>query len=481
MQVPRECDSAATVSDQAPLSAIVLAAGLGTRMRSTRAKVLHELGGQPLLRYPLAAVGGLGADPVVVVVGHQADAVREAARASGLAGICAALQEEQRGTGHAVRCALPALEGFSGDILILYGDAPLIRGATLRRLVETHRAEAADLSLLTVRYDDPTGYGRIVRESDGRVRGIVEERDATPAERAITEVNPGFYCVRADVLRPLLAALRDDNTQHEFYLTDIVGLAAQAGRRVIAIETERPAEVAGINTRAELARMEATLRTEIVERWMAAGVTFEDPATAYVGPDVEIGADTVIGPNVTLRGRTRIGSGCRLDGTAWLVDATLADDVHLLFACWVQEAQVGAGAIVGPFARLRPGTRLGERVHIGNFVETKKAVLGAGTKANHLTYLGDCEIGADTNVGAGTITCNYDGFEKHVTKIGDRVQIGSDTQLVAPVAVGDDAYVAAGTTVTKDVPAGALAVSRTPVKLVEGWVERFRARPRRGR
>ena len=472
---------AATVSDQAPLGAIVLAAGLGTRMRSTRAKVLHELGGQPLLRYPLAAVGSLGADPVVVVVGHQADAVREVARASGLAGIRAVLQEEQRGTGHAVRCALPALEGFSGDVLILYGDAPLIRGEMLRRLVETHRAQGADLSLLTVRYENPTGYGRIVRESDGRVRGIVEERDATPAERTITEVNPGFYCVRADALRPLLAALRDDNAQREFYLTDIVGLATQAGHRVIAIETERPAEVAGINTRAELAGMEATLRAEIVGRWMAAGVTFEDPATAYIGPDVEIGADTVIGPNVTLRGRTRIGSGCRLDGTAWLVDATLADDVHLLFACWVQEAHVGAGAIVGPFARLRPGTRLGERVHIGNFVETKKAVLGAGTKANHLTYLGDCEIGADDYVGAGTITCNYDGFEKHVTKIGDRVQIGSDTQLVAPVAVGDDAYVAAGTTVTKDVPAGALAVSRTPVKLVEGWVERFRARPRRGR
>ena len=472
---------AATVTEQGPLSAIVLAAGLGTRMRSSRVKVLHELGGRPLLRYPLAAIGGLGAEPVVVVVGHQADTVREVAHASGLPGIRAVCQEEQRGTGHAVRCALPALEGFSGDVLILYGDAPLIRPGTLRCLVDAHRAERADLSLLTVRYADPGGYGRIVREPDGRVRGIVEERDATPAERAITEVNPGFYCVRAEVLRLLIAALRDDNAQREFYLTDIVGLAARAGRRVIAIETERPEEVAGINTRAELARMEATLRMEIVERLMAGGVTFEDPATAYVGPDVEIGADTVIGPNVTLRGRTRIGSGCRLDGTSWLMDATLADDVHLLFGCWLQEAEVGAGAIVGPFARLRTGTRLGERVHIGNFVETKKAVLGAGTKANHLTYLGDCEVGADSNVGAGTITCNYDGFEKHFTRIGARVQIGSDTQLVAPVSVADDAYVAAGTTVTKDVPAGALAVSRTPVKFVEGWVERFRARQRRGR
>jgi bifunctional UDP-N-acetylglucosamine pyrophosphorylase / glucosamine-1-phosphate N-acetyltransferase len=472
---------AATVSEQGPLGAIVLAAGLGTRMRSTRAKVLHELGGEPLLRYSLAAVGGLGADPVVVVVGHQANAVRDVAAASGLAGLRAVLQEEQRGTGHAVRCALPALEGFSGDVLILYGDAPLIRAETLRRLVAAHRARGADLSLLTVRYADPTGYGRIVRDADGRVRGIVEERDAGPDERALTEVNPGFYCVRADVLRPLLAALRDDNAQREFYLTDIVGLAARAGRRVIATPTERPIEVAGINTSAELARMEATLRTEIVERWMAAGVTFEDPATAYVGPDVEIGADTVIGPNVTLRGRSRIGGGCRLDGTSWLVDATLADGVHLLFGCWVQEAEVGAGAIVGPFARLRPGTRLGERVHIGNFVETKKAVLGAGTKANHLTYLGDCEIGADSNVGAGTITCNYDGFEKHFTRIGARVFIGSDTQFVAPITVADDVYVASGTTVTRDVPAGALAVRRTPLTFVEGWVERFRARHSRGR
>jgi bifunctional UDP-N-acetylglucosamine pyrophosphorylase/glucosamine-1-phosphate N-acetyltransferase len=466
---------------QDPVGAIVLAAGLGTRMRSTRAKVLHELGGKPLLHYPLTALRTVGGDPVVVVVGHQAAAVRQAAEASGGPGVRTVLQEEQRGTGHAVRCALPALDGVSGDVLILYGDAPLIRGEMLQRLVEAHRTEQADLSLLTVRYADPTGYGRIVREADGRVRGIVEERDATPAERAITEVNPGFYCVRAPVLRELVAALRDDNAQREFYLTDIVGLAAGGGRRVIALETDRPDEVAGINTRAELARAETALRIRTVERLMAAGVTFEDPATAYVGPDVEIGPDTVVGPNVTLRGRTRIGRGCRLDGTSWLLDATLADGVHLLFGCWVQEAQVGAEAIIGPYARLRPGTELAERVHIGNFVETKKAVLGAGTKANHLTYLGDCEIGPDTNVGAGTITCNYDGFAKHRTKIGARVQIGSDTQLVAPVEVADDAYVAAGTTVTRDVPAGALAVSRTPLKTIEGWVERFRARQRKGR
>ncbi len=476
MQASGECDTAPAVSEQRSLGAIVLAAGLGTRMRSARAKVLHELGGMPLLHYPLAAVGALGAERVVVVVGHQAEEARAAAEASGVRGIRPVLQAEQRGTGHAARCALPALVGFTGDVLILYGDAPLVRPTTLRRLVETHRAGGADLTLLTVRCADPTGYGRIVREADGRVRGIVEERDATAAERAITEINPGFYCVRAELLRPLLAALRDDNAQREYYLTDIVGLAAAGGHTVLTVEAERADEVAGINSRVELARMEAKLRAQTVERLMAEGVTFEDPETAYVGPEVEIGADTVIGPNVTLRGRTRIGRGCRLDGTSWLVDATLADGVRLLFGCWVEKAEIGPDALVGPFARLREGTRLAERVHIGNFVETKKAVIGAGTKANHLTYLGDCEVGPDSNVGAGTITCNYDGFRKHQTRIGARVQIGSDTQLVAPVTVADDAYVGAGTTVTRDVPAGALAVSRTPVKLVEGWVKRFRAR-----
>jgi bifunctional UDP-N-acetylglucosamine pyrophosphorylase/glucosamine-1-phosphate N-acetyltransferase len=327
-----------------------------------------------------------------------------------------------------------------------------------------------------MRLVDPTGYGRILRDADGRVCGIVEHRDATPAERAITEANPGLYCVRADVLVPLLAELRADNDQGELYLTDVVGLAARAGRTIASVELERPEEVAGINTRAELAQMEAILRDDLTRRWMDAGVTFEDPATAYVGPEVQIGRDSVIGPNVVLRGKTRIGEGCRLDGTAFLVDTVLGARVHVRFACTAEEAIVANDAIVGPFARLRPGTDLGPRVHIGNFVETKKAKVGAGTKANHLTYLGDCEIGPDSNIGAGTITCNYDGStgKKSRTVIGARVQIGSDTQLVAPVTVHDDAYVGAGTTVTKDVPAGALVVTRTPPRVFEGWVDRRR-------
>ncbi|HLK11674.1 MAG TPA: bifunctional UDP-N-acetylglucosamine diphosphorylase/glucosamine-1-phosphate N-acetyltransferase GlmU [Candidatus Binatia bacterium] len=458
-----------------PLGAIVLAAGLGTRMRSAEAKVLHRLGGRPLIAWPLAALGGLGMRRTVVVVGHQADAVRRAAEAA-LPGVETVLQAEQRGTGDAVRCAAGAFAGFGGDVLILYGDVPRISAATLRALVGAHRGAGAALSLLTVGFEDPSGYGRIVRDAAGRVTRIVEERDASPEERRITEINPGFYCVDAACLAPLLAGLRSDNAQGEYYLTDLVALAARAGHRIATVPVERPAEVAGVNTRTELARMEALVKSEQVARWLEAGVTFEDPATAYVGPEVTIGPDTVIGPNVILRGRTRVGAGCRLDGSDYLVDATLGARVHVRFACVLEEAEVGDDAIVGPFARLRPGTRLGARVHVGNFVETKKAVLGAGTKANHLTYLGDCEIGPDTNVGAGTITCNYDGFAKHRTTIGARVQIGSDTQLVAPVTVADDAYVGAGTTVTHDVPAGALAVSRVPMRVVAGWTARRRAR-----
>jgi bifunctional UDP-N-acetylglucosamine pyrophosphorylase/glucosamine-1-phosphate N-acetyltransferase len=462
-----------------PLGAVVLAAGLGTRMRSRRAKVLHELGGRPMLTYPLAAVAGLGPERVAVVVGHQADGVRRVAEGvPGLGNLRTVLQAEQRGTGHAVACATDAFAGFAGDVLIVYGDVPRIRTATLRRLVEAHREAGAALSLLTVCFADPTGYGRIVRASDGGIGGIVEEKDATPAERAITEINPGFYCVDAAILFRLLGRLEPKNAQGELYLTDLVHLARGEGRRVLAVRVDDRSDFAGVNTRAELAEMEAALTRQRVEHWMAQGVTFEDPASAWIGPDVTIGADTVVGPNVILRGATRIGEGCRLEGTDNLVDTVVGNRVRIRFACDAEGARIGDDAIVGPFARLRPGTVLAERVHIGNFVETKKAVVGAGTKANHLTYLGDCEIGPETNVGAGTITCNYDGStgRKSKTTIGARVQIGSDTQLVAPVTVGDDAYVGAGTTVTGNVPEGALVVSRAPMRFIPGWTARRRAR-----
>jgi bifunctional UDP-N-acetylglucosamine pyrophosphorylase/glucosamine-1-phosphate N-acetyltransferase len=459
------------------LAVVVLAAGQGTRMKSAHAKVLHLLGGRPLVCHVLAASGALGAARTVVVVGHQAEAVEAACAGFGAR---FALQSAQRGTGHAVRIAVETQLGdFAGDVVILYGDVPLLRTATLERLLRRHREQGALLSLLTTMVDDPFGYGRIVRDDAGRLRAIAEERDASDAERLVREVNPGIYCVRGAFLREALAGLEPNNAQGELYLTDIVAAAVATGGAVVT-EPVAPTEVAGINSRADLARLEATLRAEVVARHMAAGVTFLDPATAYVEPSVTIGADTVIGPVVQLRGDTRIGRDCRIEGNAWVSDSELADGVHLRPMVVVTEARIGGGAIVGPFAQLRPGAHLHEDVHIGNFVEVKKSEIGAGTKANHLAYLGDATIGRASNIGAGTITCNYDGFAKHRTVIGDRVQIGSDSQLVAPVTIADDAYVATGTTVRHDVEPGALAFNPKPDQRRAGWVEGFRKRMRGG-
>jgi len=469
-----EMTKSATAHD-ARLAVVVLAAGQGTRMKSAHAKVLHPLGGRPLVCHVLAASAALGAERTVVVVGHQAAAVEAA---------CAgfdtsfALQSEQRGTGHAVRIACAAeLDDFAGDVVILYGDVPLLRSETLERLVRRHREQAALLSLLTTVVDQPFGYGRIVRDGAGKVTGIVEERDASDAQRAICEVNPGIYCARGGFLRDALARLAPDNAQGELYLTDIVAAAVKAGGPVVT-EPVDPAEVAGINSRADLARLETALRAEVIARHMAAGVTFLDPATAYVEPSVTIGADTVIGPMVQLRGDTRIGRDCHIEGSAYVTDSELAEGVHLRPMVVVTESRIGSGAIVGPFAQLRPGAHLHEDVHVGNFVEVKKSEIGAGTKANHLAYIGDATIGRASNIGAGTITCNYDGFAKHRTVIGDRVQIGSDSQLVAPVQIGDDAYVATGTTVRHDVEPGALAFNPKPDQRRAGWVEGFRKRQR---
>lgn len=475
-QTSIEVREARTVATARPLAVLVLAAGLGTRMKSGTAKVLHRLGGRPLIAYMLDAARALAADRLIVVVGHQADEVR-AACGDG-ASVRFVHQAEQRGTGHAVQCAVPALTDFTGDVLIVYGDTPALRSETLAALVAGHRQAGATLSLLTACFPDPKGYGRIIRDGAGNIERIVEERDASGDERHIREINPGIYCVDADFLLSAVNALAADNAQGEYYLTDIIGMARVTGQPVWTRPVDDPEEVSGINTRAELATMEVKVRREIVERWMAAGVTFEDPATAYVGPEVTIGRDTTIGPNTNLRGTTRIGEGCRIDGSAYLEGARLGNRVHLKFGVVMTDSEVGDDVELGPFAHLRPGTQLAQGVRIGNFVETKKAIIGRGTKANHLSYLGDVTVGEDTNIGAGTITCNYDGFRKHRTAIGDRVQIGSDTQLVAPVEVGSDAYVGAGTTVTDSVPPGALTVSRVPQRNIPGWVDRRRARER---
>jgi bifunctional UDP-N-acetylglucosamine pyrophosphorylase/glucosamine-1-phosphate N-acetyltransferase len=459
------------LSDRAgQIGAVVLAAGRSTRFRSARSKLVHELGGRPIIGWLLGALRALNVAPVVVVVAPDADDLRATCGAH----VRFAVQREPRGTGHAALAGQTALAGFDGSLLVLYGDLPLLRAETLRRLIEAHRASGSGVSLLTATVDAPYGWGRIVREH-GAVRAIVEERDATPAQRAIREVNVGVYCVRAPVLFDLLARVTPDNAQGEIYLTDIVGHAVAAGI-AIADATVDLAEVGQINSRGELADMEKTLREQINAQWMAAGVTLEDPATAYIGPDVRIGRDTVIGPNVQLRGRTSIGEGCRMDGSAFITDSTVGDGVHLRFGVVITESDVGARCEIGPFANLRPKTRLAADVHIGDFVETKNAVLGPGAKANHLAYLGDAEIGGATNIGAGTITCNYDGFNKHRTVIGERVQVGSDTTLVAPVTIGDDAYIATATTVRRDVTEGALVFHPREQREVAGWVEEFRAR-----
>jgi bifunctional UDP-N-acetylglucosamine pyrophosphorylase/glucosamine-1-phosphate N-acetyltransferase len=453
------------------IGAVVLAAGRSTRFRSARSKLVHELGGRPIIHWLLGSLRALDVAPIVVVVAPGADEVRAACGP----GVQFAVQEQPRGTGHAVLAAEAALRGFAGSALLLYADLPLLRAETLRRLIETHRATSGVLTLLTATVSDPHGWGRIMR-ARGTVCGIVEERDASAEQRAVREVNVGVYCVRVPLVFDLLHRVTPDNAQGEIYLTDIVGRAAAGGIEIADLPVDL-SEVGQINSRGELAAMEKTLRAQINAKWMAAGVTLEDPDSAYIGPDVTIGRDTVIGPNVHLRGRTAIGAGCRLDGSAFITDSTIGDGTHLLFGVVITESAVGARCQIGPFANLRPKTRLAEEVHIGDFVETKNAVLGRGTKANHLAYLGDAEIGRQTNIGAGTITCNYDGFDKFRTVIGDRVQVGSDSTLIAPVTVGDDAYIATATTVRRDVPSGGvLAFNPREQKERPGWVGAFRAR-----
>jgi bifunctional UDP-N-acetylglucosamine pyrophosphorylase/glucosamine-1-phosphate N-acetyltransferase len=452
-----------------PLAAVVLAAGKGTRMKSAQAKVLHHAAGRPLAYYPVKRALELGASPVVVVVGHQAEAV-EAALAAALpdAPLRFAVQAEQLGTAHAVLCAKTALRGHAGPVLILSGDTPLLRTATLREVVSARARSRAPLALAAMTVEAPRGYGRIVRDGRGRAARVVEEKDATDAERAIQEVNAGLYCADAAFLWKNLTRIGSKNAQQEFYLPDLVALAARAGgAAVVPVPAE---ESAGVNDRAELARAARILVSRRAEDLMRSGVTIEDPARFDCDEGVEIGKDAVIEPNVRLRGRTRIGAGSTVGAGAVLVNAEIGEQVTIKPYTVIEDSSVAASAILGPFSRLRPGSEIGEGAHVGNFVETKKTRLGKGAKANHLTYLGDATIGAGVNVGAGTITCNYDGEKKHPTTIGDGAFIGSDSILVAPIEIGAGAYVAAGSTLTDRVPPGALALGRARQVTKEGWV-----------
>lgn len=456
-----------------PLGVIILAAGLGKRMRSAQAKVLHLLAGKPLLSRVMRAIQPLQPNRLVVVVGHKADEVQ---RICGQPGIRFAIQRDQRGTGDAVRAAQEYFHGFCGDILITCGDTPLLTTETLARFVDEHRAHNATLSVLTVELEDAAHYGRVIRAHNGQIVKIVEARDASPEERVVREINSGIYCVKAEFLFPALERLRPVNIQGEYYLTDIVAQAVATGLPTQAVLTNDPREVEGVNSREELATMEKTRQAQLRSHWMSRGVTLEDPDTVYIGEEVTIGQDTVIGPNTHLKGKTTVGARCRIDGSAYIEDCIIGDGAHVEFSCVLRDSELGNQTKVGPFAHLRGGNVLAPRAEIGNFVEVKKSFIGEHTKAKHLAYLGDVEIGQDANIGAGTIICNYDGFKKQKTKIGDRVQVGSDTTLVAPITIHDDVYIATATTVRHDVPAGALVFNPRQEQVRDGWTAAKRAK-----
>ncbi len=451
------------------LDVIIMAAGQGTRMKSATIKILHAAAGRPIIDYVLDLAAEVCTRPPIMIVGHQRQAVQKAVGARARY----AVQDVQKGTGHAVLQAAPLLEG-ARHILILSGDVPLTRPETLQRLLDEHEQSQNALTLLTMKLDEPAMYGRIVRDPGGAVVRIVEAKDASEDEKRIDEVNAGIYVFDGRYLFDNLRNLSTNNAQGEYYLTDLLGVLCNAGKRVGAVVASDPIEALGVNSRADLASVEGEIQRRVVAALMSDGVTFRNPATVVIDSTVTIGNDTVVYPFVTIEGKTTIGSRCVIEPGVHLVDVQVGDDVHLKTGTVAEDAVIANDATVGPYAHLRPGSRLGRRVKVGNFVETKKAVFGDGAKASHLSYIGDAEIGADVNIGAGTITCNYDGEKKHKTVIEDGAFIGSDTQLVAPVRVGKGAYVGAGSTITKDVPPGALAMSRTPQRVIEGWVSHKR-------
>jgi len=456
------------------LSVVVLAAGEGKRFRSALPKPLHPLAGRPLLWHVLAATAPLKADRTVVVVGVGAEEVAAAAERFDVGALEFAVQPEPRGTGDALATALPLLPR-GGQVLVLYGDTPLVTTALLERLLEGHRSAQAAATILTCRPDDPSGYGRVLRDADGAITGVVEHRDATPDQLAVREVNAGFYVFERRVLDGL-AELRGDNDQGERYLPDLVPVVRRGGGLVAGVPGPEE-EASGVNDRAELAAAAAVLRRRLLDRLMGGGVTVVDPATTFVDADVEVGVDTVLEPLTFLEAGTRVGARCGIGPNVRLVGCTVDDEASITQSLAVQ-ARIGRGAVVGPFAYLRPGADLGPDSKVGTFVEVKQSRVGEGSKVPHLTYVGDADIGAGVNVGAGTVFVNYDGAEKHRTSVGDGAFIGSDTMLVAPLTVGDGAQTAAGSTITKDVPPDALAIERSEQRTIQGWAARRRRRRR---
>lgn len=476
------------------LAVIVMAAGMGTRMRSKRGKALHPVAGKPMVLYAVELAERFGDAGIAVVVGHQAEHVRDVIRQrQTVPGKTLTLaiveQQQQLGTGHAVLQAKPV---FAKTVrrnptryLILNGDTPLLSDRTIQEMIRTHEDQKAAVTILTTLLDDATGYGRVVRDEalsgtangalTGGVRRIVEDRDASPEERRVREINVGTYVVEGDFLFSAVDRLQPHNTQHEYYLTDIVQVAVAQDRQVSAVRLANSEEGLGVNTRQQLASAERVIRQQIRDRWLEAGVTMRDPASTWIDAGVTIGCDTVLYPNVTLEGATVIGEDCVVRSHTRITDCTIGNGVEILESCVFRESHIEDDAVLGPFVHLRPGVVVRRKAKVGNFVEMKKTELGEGSKANHLSYLGDTRIGKHVNIGAGTITCNYDGVRKYQTVIGDNVFLGSDIQLIAPVTIGQGALIAAGTTVTQDVPEDALAISRVPQVNRAGWAARRRA------
>jgi bifunctional UDP-N-acetylglucosamine pyrophosphorylase/glucosamine-1-phosphate N-acetyltransferase len=454
---------------------VIMAAGKGTRLKSRRAKVLHQIAGQPLLAHVIrAAQQIIPAEHIYVIVGHQTENVRAAVAAMGVKFV---LQADQRGTGHAIMCAREQVAGYR-NILVLSGDVPLIRPETIAQLRDFHIGKKAAMTILTAEPPDPFGYGRVIRAGSGsdRVKAIVEQKALTRSQQKAREINSGIYAFATQPLFANIDRLSTDNAHQELYLTDMAALLVKRKASVVALKAADPGEVLGANTLAELSSLDAALRIRKCNQLMAAGVSIYRPETCVIDPDVEIAADTVLEPFVQVLGQTRIGPDCLVRSFSIITNSQIAENVLVRPGCIIDQSTVASGAQLGPYAHLRPGSEIGEGAHVGNFVETKKTRMGRGSKANHLTYLGDSEIGSGVNVGAGTITCNYDGVNKHMTVIEDGAFIGSDSTLVAPIRIGKGAYLAAGSTITEDVPADALALGRARQTVKEGWARKKRAK-----
>jgi bifunctional UDP-N-acetylglucosamine pyrophosphorylase / glucosamine-1-phosphate N-acetyltransferase len=457
------------------IAIVIMAAGKGTRLKSSRPKVLHQIGGRALVEHVIAAAAQV-VEPkdIYVVIGHEAEQVRAALAHTGVRFV---VQAEQRGTGHAIQTARPEVEKY-GDLIVLSGDAPLIETETILRLRDFHLVQQAAMTVLTTCPPDPTGYGRVIRKREGEpeITAIVEQKALTREQLPAPEINSGIYAFRSAALFKHIGQLSTDNAHGEYYLTDMAALLVKAKERVVALEVEDTAQLLGTNTIAEMMTLDAVMRMRMARALMAEGVTIYKPDTSVIDNTVKVGADTIIEPFVQLLGRTTIGSGCRIRSYSVIEDSTIGDDVLVRNGSIITSSRIAKGALIGPYSHLRPDSEIGEGAHVGNFVETKKARLGAGAKANHLSYLGDADIGTGTNIGAGTITCNYDGKIKSMTKIGANVFVGSDSTLVAPLELADGSYIAAGSTITEDVPPDALALGRARQTIKPEWAKKMRSR-----